>query len=293
MDFRYQRFIEANFRIKNKQGKVVPFILNRVQEKYMIDLARIYGDGLNNVRDQILKARKEGFSSLVLGIFAADFLMSPDPVASVVISDVKDEARKLFNRAKFYVESYATANNRLLSDIVDTDNANELKNKVNDAVFWIGTAGSRVALRTETVQNLHFSEGAHFQDTDIITARETYEGAMQMVDQGTGKIFDESTARGYGNHYQKRWALASKGESEFRAVFYGASELYSAEWLVKKRTQFTTEEMFKQEYPDTPEEAFMSSGSKFFNAASINKLQKEVVRPPIISGNISMTGELI
>ena len=291
--FKYQRFIESNFSIKNKEGKVVPFIFWKPQDKYMIDLVTTYGNDLIGVRDQILKARKEGFSSLVLGIFATDFIVSRDPIASVCISDTKDETRKLVNRARFFIESFAVKNNRLLTDICEVSNANELKNKVNDAVFWIGTAGSRVALRTETVQNLHFSEGAHFQDTDIITARESYEGAMQMVDQGIGKIFDESTARGYGNEYQKRWERSSAGTSEFRGVFFPASALYSKEWLAIKRTQFTTDEMFNQEYPETPEEAFISSGSIFFDKEAIRSLRKTSMRAPMIQGQLSLSGEIL
>ena len=292
--FWYQNFIESNFLIKNKEGKVVPFILNKVQDRYMIDLVGNYGGNLVNVRDIILKARKEGFSSLVLAIFATDFLMERNPIASVCISDVREETRKLFNRAKFFIESYLARKEppQVIGDLCDTSNANELRNKVNGAVFWIGSAGSKVALRTETVQNLHFSEGAHFPDTDIITARETYEGAMQMVDQGVGKIFDESTARGYGNHYQIRWEQAVKKASEFRAKFFAAEELYSRDWLAQKRTQFTTEAMFKQEYPSTPEEAFMSSGSKFFDSNAIEWLKREVVRKPLISGGLNMYGEV-
>lgn len=291
--FRYQTFIESNFLIKNKAGKIVPFILNPAQDQYMIDLVKTYGDDLQGVRDQILKARKEGFSSLILAIFAVDFITSDDPIASVCISDTKDETKKLFNRGRFFIDSCLQKQGLQFEDLCDVSNSNEMRNKTNGAVMWIGTAGSKVALRTETVQNIHFSEGAHFPDTDIITARETYEGAMQMVDQGVGKIFDESTARGFGNHYQKRWELSSTGQSEFRGVFFSASVLYSPEWLAKKRLQFTTDEMFRQEYPDNPDEAFMSSGSKFFSTEGIAHLKKENVRKPIITGNISMEGEVV
>jgi hypothetical protein len=293
MDFKYQRFIEDNFMIKNKRGKVVPFIFNKVQDEYNIDLVQTYGNDLVNIRDQILKARKEGFSSLILAYFATDFIVSPDPIASVCISDTKDETKKLFSRAKYFIGSYLAKKNQVMEDLCETVSSNELKNRLNGAVFWIGTAGAKAAARVESVQNLHFSEGAHFQDTDIITARETYEGAMQMVDQGIGKIFDESTARGYGNQYQIRWELAAKKRSEFRDVFFSASRFYSPEWLAKKRKQFTTEAMFKQEYPETPDEAFMASGSKFFDYEALNHLRKEVIRKPLVQGRPDMYGNIL
>ncbi len=289
----YQTVIEENFLIKNKEGKVVPFIFWDIQDKYYVDMRNYYGLGLVGVRDMILKARKEGFSALLLGMFAVDFIWSSDPITSVSISDTTDETQKLLKRAKFYVESFAKKNNRELFDICDTSNKNEMINKLNGASFWIGTAGSKVALRTETVQNLHFSEGAHFPDTDIITAKETYEGAQQMVDQGIGKIFDESTARGYGNEYQTRWSKAEQRLSTFRSVFFSASSFYSKEWLINKRKEFTTDEMFMQEYPETPEEAFISSGSKFFNTEGIKYLQKEINREPIRQGELNYRGEFV
>ena len=289
----YQKFIERNFLIKNKEGKIVPFILNKVQDEYLIDLYRHYGSEMRGVRDMVLKARKEGFSALIMGIFATDFILADSPIANVTISDTKDETRKLFKRATFFIESMLVKKNQTLDNLCETANVNELRNKHNGAVWWIGTAGAKAALRTETVQNIHFSEGAHFPDTDIITARETYEGAMQMVDQGIGKIFDESTARGWGNHYQERWELALQGGSEFRAMFFGAERIYSKEWLARKRTQFTTEAMFKQEYPSTPEEAFMASGSKFFDSGALSWLKDDVVKKPLVEGNLTEQGEFI
>ena len=290
----YWKFIENNFSIKNKQGKVVPFVLWNTQDKYLISLRKEYDKELVGVRDIILKARKEGFSSFVLALFAADFLMEDYPVASVCIADKKDETKKLFERAKFFISSAIAKQHpgKTIDDLCDTSNSNEIINKHNGATFWIGTAGARTAARVESVQNLHFSEAAHFPDTDVITARETIEGALQMVDQGTGKVFIESTANGYGNYYQDLWAKAEAGKSKFRSVFFSASELYSEEWLKQKEREFTTHEMYLQEYPNTAEEAFISSGSKFFDTEAIKWLQKDILKVPIIEGSLHMYGEI-
>lgn len=289
----YQAFIEKNFEIINKQGKLQQFILNNVQDRYYVDLVNHYGKSVEGVRDIILKARKEGISSIVLAMFAVDFLVAEYPIASVCIADKKDETRRLFSRAKFFIESALAKQDKILSEYCDITNVNEIRNKTNGATFWIGTAGSKVASRVESVQNLHFSEAAHFPDTDIITARETVEGALQMVEQGTGKVFIESTARGYGNYYQTLWAKASNGESEFRPVFFSAKDLYSQEWLDEKGKQFITNSMFKQEYPNTPEEAFISTGTLFFDKEAIAWLQTQVVRKPIWQGQLNNWGELI
>jgi len=292
MALAYQRFIESNFEIKNKEGYAKPFILNNPQDKYLLGLKTYYGKELKGVRDIILKGRKMGFSSLILAMFATDFLLEDYPIASVCIANSREETKKLLARAKYFMESCLAKTGKTLEDICDTSNTNELINKINGASFTIGTAGSKVALRVDSVQNLHFSEGAHFPDTDIITARETIEGALQMVDQSIGKVFIESTANGYGNYYQTLEEKAYQGQSKFRSCFYGASELYSKQWLAEKEREFTTREMFLQEYPLTREDAYMSSGSKFFDTAGIRHLQ-EIAREPIQQGRISDRGELL
>ncbi len=292
MAINYWKFIETNFSIKDKTGQIVPFILNNPQDKYLTGMVAHYSRELMGVRDIILKARKEGFSSLILAMFATDFLLEDYPVASVTIADNKDETRKLLDRARFFMNSALAKSGKTVDDICDTSNKNELVNKINGATWTIGTAGSKTALRVDSIQNLHFSEAAHFPDTDIITARETIEGALQMVDQGIGKVFIESTANGYGNYYQTLEQKAFDGLSAFRSVFFGADELYSKEWLAEKEKEFTTHEMFMQEYPLTREDAYMSSGSKFFDSLGIRHLQT-LQREPIQTGNLSSYGEII
>lgn len=288
----YYSFIEDNLQIKNKDAQVVPFILWNVQDKYLIELTNHYGKNLTGVRDIILKARKEGFSSLILAIFATDFFVSDRPIGSITVADNRAETQKLLERGKFFIECAAQKHNRTLDDICESVTSSYLKSKVNGAEWFIGTAGSKVALRTETIQNAHFSEAAHFPDTDIITARETIEGASQMVDMGKGRIFIESTANGYGNYFQTLEEKAYKGSSQFRSCFFSAEELYSREWLEKKAKEFTTHEMYKQEYPSTREEAYMSSGSKFFDVGGIKHLQEQA-REPAKVGTINSYGEIM
>src|SRR3990167_2712555 len=108
---RYRSYIEDHFLIDEpKSGKLVPFKFRPVQEKYYNELVRDYDiekKGLTvPVREIILKARREGFSSLVLALFAADDLMSEHPTESLVIS-YRDDATQVFRkRYKTYITSY-------------------------------------------------------------------------------------------------------------------------------------------------------------------------------------------
>lgn len=288
---KYRDFIQDNFKIIDKRGKVVDFVFNEIQNKYYDDVVDRYGNNFQGTRDIILKARKEGISSLILALFATDFILSKDPIASVVIADTKPETTKLLKRARFYIESYLYKKEPSLriEDLCDVVSKYELVNCVNGAIFWIGTAGARVAPRVESVQNLHFSEAAHFQDTNIIQASEIIEGAAQMVEQGTGRIFIESTARGVGNYFHKLWRQAERRLSEYRPVFFSASDFYSQEWLEKKRRSFTTEEMGRQEYPLSPMEAFIMSGDNFFDKQVLDYLYKRAEkRKPIYEGDLNI-----
>src|ERR1700756_5753175 len=105
MGLNYQRFIEQNFSIKDKEGRIRPFILNDPQDKYLLDIRTHYTKELKGIRDIILKGRKMGFSSLILAVFATDFLLEDYPIASVCIANSKDETKKLLGRARFFMES--------------------------------------------------------------------------------------------------------------------------------------------------------------------------------------------
>jgi hypothetical protein len=61
----YLPFIKDNFLIIDKNGEEVPFTPNTVQERYAQEASG---------KDIILKARQQGFSSLILAIFTTDFL---------------------------------------------------------------------------------------------------------------------------------------------------------------------------------------------------------------------------
>jgi hypothetical protein len=76
------------FMIVDKSGKKVPFILNPVQRKF-------YNE--RTARDDILKARKEGMSSLVLGLFTVKFLFIPDIVCACV-SHLDRDTKRLFDK---------------------------------------------------------------------------------------------------------------------------------------------------------------------------------------------------
>ena len=301
---KYRAFIEDNFLIDEpKSGQLVPFKFRPVQNKYYDELVRDYdieNQGLTvPVREDILKARREGFSSLILALFAADDLMSSNPTESLVIS-YKDDATKTFRkRYRNFITSYGAkklghtvesiqANPGILEQaakimfLVDSD---EYELKHNKARFYCGTASARTGGRGGTVQKLLFSEAAFYPDKKEMRAKEIIEGTLRQVDLSSGWVFVESTANGDNNHYAKMWTESVGGQSRFKPRFYGWRELYSEEEFEIIKSEFTDKRMIPQEYPETPEEAFLSSGDRFFDPSVVTNIIVEAPQQTLANWN--------
>lgn len=277
---KYKKFIEDNFLIDEPDtGQLVPFKFRPVQARYYDELVRDYdierkGIGAP-VREIILKARREGFSSLILALFAADDITQENPTESLAISYV-DKATKTFRRRyRTFVTSYfakkegyepadVQANPGILDDVagrhLEADGA-DIVLAHNKAHFYCGTASAKVGGRGGVLQKVLFSEEAHYPDTEIMTAKEIVDGTLRQVDIHAGWAFRETTANGYGNYYEQTWAAAVEGQSRFKPRFYGWREMYIEEEFALIASEFTDKQILKQEYPETPEEAFISSGS--------------------------------
>jgi len=280
-----------------KLGKLIPFKFNIVQEKYYNELCRDYdieNKGLNvPVREIILKARREGFSSLILALFASDDMYQNNPTETQVIS-YKDDATKTFSkRYKLFIESayyklWGIENSR---DIWQVDNGNELVLKRNDARFYCGTASARVAGRGGVLQKLLLTESAFYPDTEKMTAREIIDGTSRQVDLNSGWIFSETTANGYGNYYEIMWHQAMKGLLRYKPRFYGWKEFYTEEEFKLATSEMVDKNMIMQEYPATPDEAFISSGSSYFDNSKIIDYIKKCP-PPIAYGSITLRNKI-
>jgi hypothetical protein len=286
----YLGFIEKYFKILDKDSQQpVPFVLNSVQKAYYDMLQKDYFN-LEGVRDIVLKARQEGMSSFILALFTVDFLLTPYSV-SICISHRKDSTDLLFKKVKFYIDSYCDATGINPQALLKSDNKNFIENAQNGAYFYIGTAGAKVGGRGGSAKNILFSECAFYQDTELITAQEIVVATAQQVPQYKGMIFIESTANGLDNYYQQTWEQAEQGTSTYKPRFFGWREFYTEEWIEAKRKEFPTDAMWKQEYPETPEDAFITTGSPYFDN-QILKAMLDISPEPLFRGKFSPDGQL-
>lgn len=287
---KYRSFIEDNFLVDDpRTGKLVPFQFRNVQQKYYDYLVRDYDiekRGLNApIREVLLKARRQGFSSFFLALFAADAILNPDPTETLVIS-YKDDATAIFRkRYRNFLLSYGARKRYSLEEIQNNSgvlesvakellsvDATDIEIKENKAHFFCGTASARVGGRGGVVQKLLFSEAAFYPDKKEMKASEIIEGTLRQVDISSGWAIVETTANGDNNYYAKMWKDASAGISRFKPRFFGWQDYYTPEEFELIKSEFTDKRLIPAEYPANPDEAFLSSGNRFFDPTVIQSL---------------------
>lgn len=291
---KYRKYIESRFLIDEPStGQLVPFKFRPIQNRYYDLLQQEYDIEKNGlavpVRELILKARRQGFSSFVLALFAADDILSENPTETFIIS-YRDDATATFRKRyrNFILSSAAIKQGISVEDIQKDPNlleqfkkhvfsvdSNEYELKHNRAHFYCGTASARVGGRGGTVQKLLFSEAAFYPDKKELKAREIIEGTLRQVDVESCWVFEESTANGDFNHYYRQWQDAESGHSRFRPRFFGWQDYYTPEQFEIIKSEFTDRKMIKQEYPATPEEAFITTGDRFFDSEYLENFRLE------------------
>lgn len=261
----YQAFIEDNFKIIDKQQKEVSFVLNPIQIKYLTQDA--------TGRDVILKARQQGFSSLILALFTADFILKQN-TRSVIVADISDNATELLDRVKYYIKTYEEINQVKVP--LKYNSKYELFNEANNSRYTIGTADNAEFGRSKTITNLHLSEAAFYTNLKKLMA-----GAGTAV-VPEGRFIVETTANGF-NEFKSFWNDISLTGSGFKPLFYPASAFYDSDFLDKEKLRL--KQLFPQEYPETAEEAFLTSGDLFFDPFAL-KYYLQNAKEPMSEGVI-------
>lgn len=252
----YKEFIEENFLIKDKEGNVVPFIFNETQNYYYDLLEKDYPN-FQGIRENDLKFRQPGFSSLIDGMFTVDFILAEMGESPITDSDIYshkiEETKVLFNRVSdyFYDSWIAKAYNldfkeqkgdieKIRTTLLELDSGTLMKGK-KGALMNVQTASAKVSGRGGTKQNLHWSEVAFYPNTDIMNAETLVTAAEQQVKDGFGKIFRESTGNIAGDFFDVEFQKGVEGIGEFKSRFLGW-------WLHLEYSRQTPEEWVVPDY---------------------------------------------
>lgn len=256
----YNRFISDNFTIVDKDKTEVPFVAKPPQLDFLQHLS-LYHNVL------ILKARKMGFSSEALGVATAKFITGRNEKC-VSMSFDQTASDKQLQRAKHFIKSYEEINNVKIplkynskSEMV-WEGMDENGRRFTNALR-VGTAKSTSFGRGDDITFLHLTEVAFCDDVPTLMA-----GVGEACVHGAHKIL-ETTANGY-NSYKTFWDDSMMNQRDFAALFYSPEWEYDLDFLDRKRKELGA--YYYQEYPATPEEAFLASGEGYFDKLSLKIL---------------------
>lgn len=310
MSINTKLYIEKYLKIQDKNSKIVPFKMNKPQMKLYNALKKQYEQGKPQ-RAIVLKARQMGFSTLTEGIIFKKTVTAFN-IKSGIITHEASATDNLFNMSKKYLDNLPDE----MKPQIKKSNAKELvfdseKGTGLKGIIKCMTAGNTTVGRSDTFQNLHISEYAFWGGKK----KDTLIGLLQSVPNTKDTmIVVESTANGYDD-FKDMWDDAVEGKSDFIPVFcawweldeyrkeYNGFELNEEEIELKKLYNLDKEQLawrrwciqtncrgdvnlFKQEYPSCPEEAFMSSGNCVFDKEKIiNRIQQIKDIEPLKQGS--------
>jgi hypothetical protein len=290
-DFPY--YAKAALRIRTKAGQIEPLNLNPAQT--ILDeavTAQMKAEG--KIRIIILKARQQGLSTYTGGYLY--FSVSQQKARkAMVITHHADSTRALFDMTKRYHDNCPDA----LKPHTKYSSRKEISFDVLDSSFVVATAGGDSVGRGETLTHVHCSELAFWPKS---SAPDIWNGLLQAVPNSPNTaVFVESTANGVSGVYYDLWRGAIEGKNGFVPVFIpwftdptyrekvsenfertpdeeDLAGLYSLdnEQLMFRRRKVAQNglDLFKQEYPSEPEEAFLTTGRPVFNLEYLSKAMK-------------------
>lgn len=299
-----REYITNYLHIKTKDNRVVPLKLNEPQRR----LYKVISDEAKAgkpIRLIILKARQMGFSTLTEALIFHRTAVKPN-VNSLIIAHKDDATTNLFNMSKLFYSRLPD----MLKPARKASNAREIifdcPSRSNGVLglnsrIKCATAGGDGVGRSDTLSNVHISEFAFWTGDKMSTLN----GLLQSVPSEPGTmVVIESTANGYDD-FKRLWDTAVAGDNDFTPVFfpwyelseyskpYDGFQLTPEEEELKTRYNLTNDQltwrrwciknncggdvdMFRQEYPATPEEAFVATGTCVFDTSAIIRRINEI-----------------
>ena len=308
-----EKLIELVFIVVDKNQKTMPFFLNDVQHEFLDTLNQAKEDYeagiITDISLLVLKGRQQGFTTVVTAYQLACSILNRN-FQGFTLADKSDNSEAIFqNKAKF---PYSQLPECLKPSEKFNNRKQLLFEKINSS--WAVDTATKDVGRSRTVNFFHGSECAFWKDGIA-----PIQGALgEAFTKNCIKIY-ESTANGY-NDYQKMWdsgvhincfyewwktkeyRISFRNEEameDFLQNIYNrkdwiwerlrwlmeekhldAEQLF---WYWNKYDKYLDKDLIKQEYPCTPQEAFLLSGKNVFDTAILLK-RLETIPKPIKTG---------
>lgn len=286
------------YKIRTKERKVVQFHPNGIQQRLLTSIAGCMdarGKIIKPIRNFTLKFRQGGISTLFLLFYLDDTLWHGNTQTGI-LSHKRESLSYLWDIVRFAYDSLPPD----IKPALGEDSKTSISFHDRNSKMFIS-----LSIRSTGIHNLHISEFAFCHDDEIRASL----GACAP----TANITAETTGNGVGNEAYELYSEAKQGLSPFTATFFpwflqteyrqplngidptqvmGHLSPAERKFMERASADFGVtidaeqmlyrrylEKQFRglrpQEYPETDDEAFLTTGHKFFNPRKLHRLLLE------------------
>lgn len=310
-DFEYWAFTCCH--IEDKESSVLlPFRLRKAQRIILqaLEEERCKGTPVYMI---IVKARQFGGSTLIQLWMMWIQVVLHENWHSSIVTEVETQALRVLRMYRIAAENYPEAMGTITLGSFEGSNKNRIV-KEHGSVISIGSMAKPNSLRSANNYLVHCSEVGLWVKTEGKSPEDLVQTLLGSLSKTKDAAFVlESTAKGVGNFFHKTW----KENTMFRKVFIpwfnidiyvldlenkkdfidtwnddewalwemGAT-IQGINWRRKELATFGGDRWrFGSEYPATPEEAFSTTGDKFYSRLLLEQ-HKKFICPPKYKGNV-------
>lgn len=216
----YPFYREKHLKIKTKEATLIPFSPNKAQLLFEKAVEKQRAAG-RPIRIIVLKARQEGISTDISGIFFHNTVTRQYRSTQVISHDPKT-TQSLFEIYKTFYDNLPTEikpmqryNNKTALVFENPDQEARQTNPGLGSAIYVATSNKVKGGRGITLHNLHCSEIAFWQNaSDLMLSIKQAVG-----DNSDTAIFLESTANGTEGYFPEQYWAAKRGETDYVAIF--------------------------------------------------------------------------
>lgn len=241
---------------------------------YQVKRLLKYFDCLKNGRDSIdLKGRQIGATELFVW-FVAEIMAIMNNQRVLITSIGEKESKKVIRRIVDLFNHSHPILKYLLKDFSPTTfNIECNKNYIESATTTTKTG-------TSDTYAFVFADELAKVEVDI----ETFIASLQStLSHSGGPLFANSTAFGL-NYFHHLWNECVAGKKNMLPTFLSWRVVpgRTHEWYEMKRLEYPNDNLFKQEHPSTPDEAFIASGIPIFDNEILSEMKLQCEKPKFV-----------
>lgn len=297
----FELFARDCLRIRTKEGKFVPFVMNESQ-RYLHEKLEEQRAEHGWIRALVLKGRQQGVSTYVSARYYWRTSLHKG-INTYILSHEQSSSDALFSMVDRYQR------NNPIAPHVGTANVKELVLDRLESTYQVATAGAKEGGRGRSITLFHGSEAAFWNN-----APAHFAASVQAVPLAPNtEVILETTSAGPNGEFYERWQDGEAENGDYRPVFLPwflaaeytrdvplgfelftdaddgemseaeYAELYDLSlgqmaWRRAKIFELRSAQTFKREYPADPSEAWTDSGkmAPFIDPLLVMRARKRV-----------------